>query len=450
MSAAVAPSRAAASTSRSRSVSGLAPSAIAAAASAGSITRPPGEHHPHRVGELRRRRVLDQEAGGARLDGPAQVAGAAEGGEDQRPRSGSSRASAAAASRPSRPGISMSSSATSGRCARAGCERLVAPAGLGHDLDVVLQREQAGERAAHHRLVLGDQDADHGARQRDARGASRNAAAGPGAGLQRAADPARALREAGEAVAAVRVAGAGGPSSSTSSATPSGGGERDRAGARAAVAHDVRGRLAHGPGQQALDLGRQPSGASPRRGSRCPAAASAVRAPSSSSASASRAVAADRLAHLGQRLPGRPAATSVELRRAPGAGSRRRSFAASSLLSAISGERVAEQVVEVAGDAQPLLLDGEPGELLACGAQLAVRLGLAAERGHQQADGEDREHVGRDRGVVRAAHREAGAHPGRGDGDDRARGGGGAAAPRPRRRRRRTAARTRRGRRARA
>ena len=33
------------------------------------------------------------------------------------------------------------------------------------------------------------------------------------------------------------------------------------------------------------------------------------------------------------------------------------------------GERVAEQVVQVAGDPQPLLGDGEPGELLACGSR---------------------------------------------------------------------------------
>ena len=40
-------------------------------------------------------------------------------------------------------------------------EDLVAALDLGDDLDVVLEREQARERAAHHRLVLGDQDADH-------------------------------------------------------------------------------------------------------------------------------------------------------------------------------------------------------------------------------------------------------------------------------------------------
>ena len=58
----------------------------------------------------------------------------------------------------------MSSSATSGAVRRAASSTVVAALDLGDDLDVVLEREQARERAAHHRLVLGDQDADHGAR----------------------------------------------------------------------------------------------------------------------------------------------------------------------------------------------------------------------------------------------------------------------------------------------
>ena len=43
-------------------------------------------------------------------------------------------------------------------------EHLVAALDLGHHLDVRLQLEQARERAAHHRLVLGDQHPDHAAR----------------------------------------------------------------------------------------------------------------------------------------------------------------------------------------------------------------------------------------------------------------------------------------------
>ena len=54
----------------------------------------------------------------------------------------------------------MSSRATSGLAALRGRRHLVAPADLGDDLDVVLEREQRGERLADHRLVLGDQDPD--------------------------------------------------------------------------------------------------------------------------------------------------------------------------------------------------------------------------------------------------------------------------------------------------
>ena len=59
------------------------------------------------------------------------------------------------------PGISMSSSATSGRGGARGVEHLVAAPDLRDDLDVGLEREQAGDRLADHRLVLGEEDADH-------------------------------------------------------------------------------------------------------------------------------------------------------------------------------------------------------------------------------------------------------------------------------------------------
>ncbi len=45
--------------------------------------------------------------------------------------------------------------------AQRGADDLVAALQLGHDLHVVLQREQRDQRAADHVHVLGDQDADH-------------------------------------------------------------------------------------------------------------------------------------------------------------------------------------------------------------------------------------------------------------------------------------------------
>ena len=63
----------------------------------------------------------------------------------------------------------MSSSATSGRCAVAAGHDLVAGGHLGDDLEVVLQAEQQRQRAAHHALVLGEQDPDHDASPRAAR-----------------------------------------------------------------------------------------------------------------------------------------------------------------------------------------------------------------------------------------------------------------------------------------
>ena len=95
ISALVEPSAAARSTSRSRSVSGLAPSASAAAASVGSMTRSPRSTLPYRVGELGRRGVLDEEGVGAGLHRAAQIAGAAEGGEDDDLEPGQCRCAAA-------------------------------------------------------------------------------------------------------------------------------------------------------------------------------------------------------------------------------------------------------------------------------------------------------------------------------------------------------------------
>ena len=54
----------------------------------------------------------------------------------------------------------MSVMKTSGRSLLHGAQRFVAVARAGDDLDVVFHFEQRGERAQHHGLVFGDDDAD--------------------------------------------------------------------------------------------------------------------------------------------------------------------------------------------------------------------------------------------------------------------------------------------------
>ena len=184
----------------------------------------------------------------------------------------------------------MSSSATSGLDARAAVEHEVAALDLGHDLDVVLEREQARERAADHRLVLGDEDADH-ALASGTVSRSRKPPLRPRAGLERRRGGARARsrRPVEAAAVAPRPDGSAAPSSSTCErARVAVGCDADRAVPRAAVADDVRRALAHRPGEHGVDVGRAARSAVPSTSQSMPAAASAARAPSSASASASR------------------------------------------------------------------------------------------------------------------------------------------------------------------
>ena len=249
---------------------------------------------------------------------------------------GSSRASCAAAEMPSSPGISMSSSATSAcRCA-GGLEHEVAALDLGDDLDVVLEREQAGERAAHHRLVLGDQDADHALeRQREPQA---EAAPGSRPGLERAVQAARPLGEAGEARSVGRSAA-----------------ERPRRRRRPASETAVVARLERDRRRRGRRCGGRRSSsprAAPRRARSRPRPAArrgAVHAQSIPAAErAARAllerlgereppVAVHRRAHLGQRLPGH-ALDVGELGVGGGADRSRRASSPSSLLSAIDGQ----------------------------------------------------------------------------------------------------------------
>ena len=179
---------------------------------------------------------------------------------------------------------------------------------------------------------------------------------------------------------------------------------------------DVRARLAHRPGEHALDLGRQlgsagldatvdsrggegRAGALERLGERAPT------------------VPLQRLAHLAQRLP-RHALHFLQL------GLRARRITLDELhrqlaLERDQRERVAEQVVQVARDPHSLLGDGGPGELLARGTKLPVRPYRAPERRHHRPDGNHRERVRGDGRAVRPRCGEPCAHRSCGDGDHR-------------------------------
>ena len=98
---------------------------------------------------------------------------------------------------PSMPGISTSSRPTSGRRRGAAADDLVAAADLGHHLEVGLEAEQRGQRAAHQGLVVGEQQPD----PRDALTASPGAAAVGGRGARGCRRRRRPLAQAAQAVA---------------------------------------------------------------------------------------------------------------------------------------------------------------------------------------------------------------------------------------------------------
>ena len=161
MSATVAFSRAADRTSCSRGVSGLGP----------SLERRRGEAGiddalaAHRAADRARERlgwiVLEQEAGGPLFHGAAQVARAPEGGQHEHLAVRQLGAQLRRGLQPVGAGHLDVQQGDVGALLQRGREDLVAARHLGHDLDVGLQREQAGKRAADHGLVLGEQHPDH-------------------------------------------------------------------------------------------------------------------------------------------------------------------------------------------------------------------------------------------------------------------------------------------------
>ena len=164
---------------------------------------------------------------------------------------------------------------------------LVAAADLRDDLDVVLEAEQRRERLAHHRLVLGEQDADHvpvaamGSVTRRRKPPSGDVPASKLAGeildaLAQAVEPVAAAT--GAAAAVVGDLGARDLRSWLHGDAAAGG---------AAVPDHVRRPLADGPASTASVSGGRSTSTSSSCGA-MPAASSAARAPASSPASVGR------------------------------------------------------------------------------------------------------------------------------------------------------------------
>ncbi len=185
MSATVAPSRAATSTSRSRPVSGDVPPASVAAASAGSTTRSPRCSRRTASASCSAGASLTTKPSGAGLHRAAQVAGPAEGGQDQHPAArqlvGQRRGGGQA--------VHAGHLDVQQRDVRIGGQRggddLVAAADLGDDGEVVLEFEQGDQRGADQRLVVGDQQPDHGLTPAHAGAVDRAVGAGRRAGARR-------------------------------------------------------------------------------------------------------------------------------------------------------------------------------------------------------------------------------------------------------------------------
>ena len=129
-------------------------------ASEGSTTRRPGVDAADGLGELARGGVLDDEAGGARLERPAQVAGPAE----RRHHEGAHAGQGAAHGRRCRDAVDARhldvEQAHVGAGGPGRVDDLVAPAHLRDHLEIGLEREQRRERPTHEGLVVGEQHLD--------------------------------------------------------------------------------------------------------------------------------------------------------------------------------------------------------------------------------------------------------------------------------------------------
>ncbi len=270
------PSRAARSTSVSRAVRGESPATRLSAASTGSTTRSPAC--------TRRTASASCRAGVSLTTNPSAPACSARRRKPGRPNvvtistrvDGSACLRARVASMPSMPGISTSSRATSGACARGRLHDGVAAAHLGHDGQVGLEVEQRGQGPAHQGLVVGEQQPDgHGTRSPPARS---RAARGCGSPARLRRSPRARAGRRGRGRAGHRRRGRcrrRGPRPRSAAAAPC-------SGEAPAVPDHVGDALADRPGEQLAQLGGHLVGAvrQVRARSRRPRSASRARASS--------------------------------------------------------------------------------------------------------------------------------------------------------------------------
>src|SRR5664279_5702285 len=157
------PPAASSSTSVSREVRGLSPALMASAANCGSTYRPP----PCTV-RMTSASTCAETVFGTNPPTPAANARLRWPGLPwlvtiRLAQSGSSDRNSSATAMLSRPGICRFSTATSGRCRRAMATASVPRRRLGDHLEIGLHAEQRGDRDTDEILVVGEQNADHGA-----------------------------------------------------------------------------------------------------------------------------------------------------------------------------------------------------------------------------------------------------------------------------------------------
>ncbi len=197
---------------------------------------------------------------------------------------------------------------------RDGRDDLVASADLGDDVDVGLEVEQGGERAADEGLVVGDEDADRGGHGQDLLGrlgARREVGHGdleagpPGLG---GLDPQLDAGEPGPLPQALQPVALGRCSGRTDAASVVGDdearrGDGDPAVGRPAVPQDVRHPLPDRPGEHLVDVGGQ-RGIAVGSLRLDPGARQCAVGPARSRRKADLAVAGDRAPHVRERLAG--------------------------------------------------------------------------------------------------------------------------------------------------
>ena len=343
-----------------------------------------------RIGQLPGRGVLDDEPARPRLHRPPQVPRPAERRHHQHLAGRQRRAQGGRGGDPVQPGHLDVQQRDVGPGPAGLLDHLVAAADLGHDLEVAFEVEQGRQRAPHQRLVVGEQQPDRLAHRVPA--ASRRqpeaAAALAAADAHRRAGGARPLAQPGEAVARGRVDSA---SSVRQSATPRPSSidldvvaaHPHRAARGAAVPYHVGHALADGPAEQLTPLPRH---LVDRAGQVRRDPGRSQRRPRVGQLAGQRDLAetTDRRPDVGQRLARKPFQVS-DFRARPGRVDLDQP-AGQLGLDRDHRERVAEDVVHVAGHPLALRRHRELGHLVARDHQL----GVAVEGQPHAEDGERR------------------------------------------------------------